>query len=85
MKSITMYVLRDGSQHDSFEKALNHCDEMMGAEMRGFVDQLNPVRGFLFKTMMDIVSEKKYDKEIREYVAWRDEHDELLKAQKEDE
>ena len=73
----TLYKLRDGTRHKTLDKALNHCDEQMGAELRNIVDQLNPSNNYLHRTMLKIVSDKAYDKELFEYVAWRKEHDDI--------
>lgn len=75
----TLYRLRDDTRHNTLDKALNHCDEMMGAEMRNITDQLNPRKSHLYRTMNEIVIDKKYDKELREYIAWRDESEAIIK------
>ena len=72
MRTLTLFVLRDESEHKSLKEALNHCDEMMGAELRPFIDKVTHNYS-LYKSMLEVVSEKKHDAAIISYVEWRDE------------
>lgn len=83
MKTHTVFTLRDGSRHDTSNKAKEHCLEMMGAETRNMLDELIFTQ-YLQKAALKLIDEKKWDKDIREYIAWRDEHDALLRYEEED-
>lgn len=83
MQTSTLFTLRDKTSHNSLKEAMNHCDEMMGAEMRSITDQLNPMQNFLHRTMLDIVAHKKYDTALFEYVEWRKERDALEQFEEE--
>ena len=78
MKTHTVFTLLDGTRHDTIEKAKEHCLEQMGAETRNMLVDIACGGNFgEYKAAIKLVSEKKYDKEILLYVAWRKEHDEL--------
>ena len=78
MNTHTVFTLRDGSRFDTIEKALNHCDEMMGAETRGMLDDILCSHPAMVQIpALKLVIEKKYDEAVFEYVAWRKEKDEL--------
>lgn len=75
MQVLTLFILRDKSEHKCIDKAKNHCQENMGAELRNVADKLG--YGKLYQNMLDIVEHKKHDKAILEYIAWRNEMDNL--------
>lgn len=77
MKTHTIFTLRDGSRHDTFKAAQNHCEEMMGAETRDMLVELMQGGRPLHREAINLVIEKKYDKAIFEYVAWRGEMQQL--------
>ncbi len=76
METHTAFTLTDGSQFDTIEKAIKHCQEMMGAELREFVSETGG-GDYVYRKMLKIVIDKKYDKAIFAYVKWRKELDEL--------
>jgi hypothetical protein len=77
MKTHTVITLLNGSEFTDIKKALNHCEEMMGAEMRSFVDESVNTQS-LYKQMLKIVIDKKYDETFKTYMQWREEHDALI-------
>jgi hypothetical protein len=83
MKAIINFTLRDGSKHDCIEKAKEHCNEMMGAELRNFAFDKSNYQ-FVYNMLLDIVINKKHDKAIYEYVAWREEHNALEQYEQEE-
>lgn len=85
MTTHTVFTLRDGSRFDTIEKAMNHCDEMMGAETRDMLDDILCSHPALIQVpSLKLVADKKYDEAIFEYVAWRKERDELEAYQEPD-
>lgn len=83
MKTHTVITLFDGAEFTDLKKALNHCDEMMGAELRTLL--YDAAHNGIYKTALKIVSEKAYDVALKAYVAWRAEHDALTAYGKETE
>lgn len=77
MQTLTLFTLIDGTEHKTVKSALNHCDEMMGAKLRGFVYEMTQTNS-VYKSMLDIVCNKKYDTVIFEYVKWRKEKDAII-------
>lgn len=80
MRTHTVFTLLDGSQHDNIQKAKEHCLELMGAELRNLI--VETIDSGVYKTMVKLVHDKKYDKGILAYVAWRQEHDALINYEK---
>lgn len=76
MKTHTVFTLLDGSSHATIHKAKEHCLEQMGAETRNMLQSILDTNS-LYKAALNLVAEKKYDKAIYLYTAWRKEHDEL--------
>jgi len=83
MQTHTVFTLVDGSRHDDINKAMNHCEEAMGAETRDMLYHIFETRS-VYKAALALVADKKYDKAIFEYVRWRQEHDALVAYNKEE-
>lgn len=83
METILTFTLRDGSKHECIKKAKDHCNEMMGAELRHFAFDKSNYK-FVYNMLLDIVIDKKHDGAIFNYVAWRKEHDALEQYEKEE-
>lgn len=84
MKTHTVFTLLDGSKFDDIKKAINHCDEMMGAELRTFLYD-NQSNNSVYNMALKIVTHKAYDETFKTYLKWRQEHDELVAYSKNDE
>lgn len=80
MRTETLFTLRDGSTFTDINKALNHCQEQMGAETRTMLQSIMDAR-MIYSAALQLVVDKKHDSAIRLYIAWRDEHDLLLQHQ----
>ena len=69
------FILRDGTKHDTLEKAKDHCKEKMYQILCEFGSQFTPVK---VANWAQAVENSTYDAVFREYLAWRKEHDELI-------
>ena len=74
------FILRDGTKHDTLEKAKDHCNEKMYQILCEFGSQFTPV-----KVANWAQENSTYDEVCREYLAWRNEHDELINYEQDDE
>ena len=74
MYRLVTFVLRDDTKHDTLEKAKDHCKEKMYLILREFGSQ------FILRASnwAKAVENSTYDAVFREYLAWREEHDELI-------
>jgi len=77
MYRLVTFVLRDGTKHDTLEKAKDHCKEKMLAILRPFAEQFTTTRALYLKCV-GAVENSTYDEVFREYLAWRKEHDDLI-------
>ena len=69
------FILRDGTKHDTLEKAKDHCKEKMYQILREFGSQFTPFKAL---NASCAVENSTYDAVFREYLAWRNEYDELI-------
>jgi hypothetical protein len=76
------FVLRDGTKHDTADKALEHCKEKMYQILCDFGSQFTPVK---VANWAQAVENSTYDEVFSEYLAWRKEHDDLLNYEQDNE
>lgn len=75
------FILRDGTKHDTLEKAKDHCKEKMYQILRKFGSQFTPFKAL---NASCAVENSTYDAVFREYLAWRNEYDELINYEQDD-
>lgn len=84
MYRLVIFVLRDGTKHDTVEKAKDHCKERMYLILREFGSQFAnriTVANWAFLA----VENSTYEKTFGEYLAWRKEYDELTNHEQDNE
>ena len=69
------FILRDGTKHDTLENAQDHCKEKMYLILCEFGSQFTTVK---VSNWAQAVENSTYDAVFREYLAWRNEYDELI-------
>jgi hypothetical protein len=84
MYRLVIFVLRDGTKHDTADKALDHCKEKMLAILRPFAEQLTTTRSLYLKCV-DAVENNTWSTVFSEYLAWRKEHDDLINYEQDNE
>ena len=82
MYRLVTFVLRDGTKHDTLEKAKDHCKEKMYRILCELGYQFTPVK---VGSLVQAVENSTYDEVFSEYLAWRKEHDELITYEQDDE
>lgn len=82
MYRLVTFVLRDGTKHDTLEKAKDHCKEKMFQILCEFGSEFTPVK---VANWAQAVENSTYDEVFSEYLAWRKEHDELINYEQDDE
>ena len=82
MYRLITFVLRDGTKHDTLEKAKDHCKEKMYQSLCEFGSQFTTVK---VANWARAVENSTYDEVFSEYLAWRKEHDELINYEQDDE
>ena len=82
MYRLVTFVLRDGTKHDTLEKAKDHCKEKMYQILCEFGSQFTTVK---VANWAQAVENSTYDEVFSEYLAWRKEHDELINYEQDDE
>ena len=75
MFRLVIFVLRDGTKHDTLEKAKDHCKEKMYLILCKFGSQFTHAKVSIWA---QAVENSTYDAGFREYLAWRKEHDDLI-------
>ena len=76
------FILRYGTKHDTLDKAKDHCKEKMYQILREFGFQFTLIK---VANWAQAVDNSTYDEVFSEYLAWRNEYDELITYEQDDE